>query len=94
MYSVARKLSAISIILAAINIVGAILTALYIKGENIGFTNYISVMIYLIASTGLTLFLAAAIRSILQDLEIEVSNHNGSIKKLSDRIKELENKEN
>ena len=51
-------------------------------------------MIYLIASTGLTLFLAAAIRSILQDLEIEVSNHNGSIKKLSDRIKELENKEN
>ena len=92
MYSAARKLSVLCIVLVAVNIAGAILTALYLKGENVGFTNYISLMMYLITSTALTLFLSVAVRSMVQDMEIEVSNHNHSIKKLTDRIKELENK--
>ena len=92
MYSTARKLSVLAIILVAVNIVGAILTTLYLKGENVGFTNYISLMIYLVTSTALGLTLSVALRNILQDLEVEVGNHNHSIKKLTDRIKELENK--
>ena len=92
MYSAARKLSVLCIVLVAVNIAGAILTALYLKGENVGFTNYVSLMMYLIPSTALTLFLSIAVRSMVQDMEIEVSNHNHSIKKLTDRIKELENK--
>lgn len=92
MYSTARKLSVLCIILVAVNIAGAVLTVLFLKGENVGFTNFISLMMYLITSTALTLFLSIAVRSMVQDMEIEVSNHNYSIKKLTDRIKELENK--
>ena len=90
MYTTAKTLSVISIILVFINIAGTALTTLFLVSERLDFTQFISLMIYLISATAISLFMAFALRSILQDLEIEVSNHNHNVKKLSDRIKELE----
>ena len=92
MYSTARKLSVLCIILVAVNIAGAVLTTLFLMGESLDFTQFLSIMIYLVTATALSLFLSIALRSMVQDMEIEVGNHNISIKKLTDRVKELETK--
>ena len=96
MYSTARKLSVLCIILVAVNIVGTILTALVLFDSRLmlSFSNQISLLMCIIPTTALTLVLSVALRNIIADLEIEVSNHNSSIKKLSERIKELEIKQN
>ena len=90
MYSTAKTLSVLSVIIVVINILGAALTTLFLLSEHLNFTQFISVMTYLVSSTAVSLFLTMALRSILQDLEIEVNNHNHNVKKLSERIKELE----
>jgi len=96
MYSTARKLSVLCIILVAVNIVGTILSVLVLFDHRLmlSFTNQISLLMCIIPTTALTLFLSMALRNIISDLEIEVSNHNSSVKKLSERVKELENKLN
>ena len=92
MYTTAKTLSVLTVILSIVNVVGAALTALLLLSEHLNFTQFISAMIYLVSATAISLFLTFAIRSMLQDLEIEVNNHNHNVKKLTDRITELENK--
>ena len=92
MYTTAKTLSILTVILAIINVVGTALTTLYLLTEHLNFTQFISVMIYLVSATAISLFLTFALRSTLQDMEIEVNNHNHNVKKLTERIKELEAK--
>ena len=92
MYTTAKTLSVLTVIMAIINVVGTALTTLLLLSEHLNFTQFISAMIYLVSATAISIFLTFAIRSMLQDLEIEVNNHNHNVKKLSERIKELENK--
>ena len=92
MYTTAKTLSVLTVIMAIINVVGTALTTLLLLSEHLNFTQFISAMIYLVSATAISIFLTFAIRSMLQDLEIEVNNHNHNVKKLTERIKELENK--
>ena len=96
MYSTARKLSVLCIILVAVNIVGTFLTALVLFDNRLmlSFTHQISIMMCMIPTTATSLFLSVALRNIVSDLEIEVSNHNSSVKKLAERVKELDTKVN
>lgn len=92
MYSTARKLSLICMILVIFNVLGAVLTGLFLSTQRISFGEFFGMLLYLIPSTVLALLISLALRSLLQDLDIEISDRNNKIKTLTDRIAALENK--
>ena len=92
MYSAARKLSVFCIIVVIFNVLGAILTSLFLATQAISFGEYFAIILFIAPTTILTVLLSLGMRSLLQDLDIEVSDRNTKIKTLSDRITTLENK--
>lgn len=92
MYSNARRLTLYCILLVILNIIGTTLTTLYILGLRLGYAPVVSLLLFVISNTVTLLAIIISIRSILQDMEIEVSDRNHNIKKLAERINKLENK--
>ena len=92
MFSTARKLSALSFILAVVNIVGLVMVAMYFIGQGMEFHWMFAWMMYLISITVIGLLLTVSIRSFVQDSELESNSNALQIKKLKERIDELERK--
>ena len=95
MYSTARRLSVFCFIFAVINIVGLIMLGLLAMG-NTGIPFYIlfTAAMYIITTTLILLLSTLAIRSFVQDAEIDAESSAIQVKKLTDRIAELEKKLN
>ena len=94
MYTTAKNLSLLCAVLAAINCVAAALTIGWLSGMELGFTVFITFLMYFVSAAALSLFLCIALRSLLQDMELASSSQNNANKKLTDRVKELEKKLN
>ena len=90
MFSTARKLSALSFILAVINIAGMIMVTMYFVYERLDFHWMFAWLMYLVSITVIGLLLTISIRSFVQDSELESSSNSLQIKKLKERIEELE----
>ena len=90
MYSTARILSALCIILSVISIVGLIMVCLYFLYLGLEFHWFFALMMFLIAITAICLFLTVAMRNMLQDMEMDYDSNARQIKKLSERIADLE----
>ena len=90
MFSSARKLAAFSFILAVVNIVGLIMVTMYFVGQRMPFHWMFAWLMYLISITVIGLLLTVSIRSFLQDSELESTSTSMQIKKLKERIEELE----
>lgn len=90
MYSTARKLAGLSLILSVVSIVGLVMVCMYFSFLRLEFHWFFALMMFLIAITGIGLFLTISIRNMLQDLEFEYDSNARQLKKLSDRITDLE----
>ena len=90
MYSTARKLAAVSFILSVISIIGLIMVCMYFSFLNLEFQWFFALMMFLISITGICLFLTISIRNMLQDMEFDYDSNASQLKKLSDRIADLE----
>jgi hypothetical protein len=90
MYSTARKLAGLSMILSVVSILGLIMVSMYFSYLRLEFHWFFALMMFLIAITGICLFLTISIRNMLQDLEMDYDSNARQLKKLSDRITELE----
>lgn len=94
MYSTARGLSVISIILSVVNALATAMFFFYFSAEELGFAMTFTCSMYLITSTVVSLFLSIALRSLCKDLNFESEAKATQAHQLSKRIKELENKVN
>ena len=94
MYSTARKLAGLSLILSVVSIVALVMICMYFSFLRIEFQWFFSLMMFLIAITGICLFLTISLCSMLQDMEFEYDSNARQLKKLSDRIRELEKRLN
>ena len=90
MFSTARKLSALSFILVVANIVGLIMVAMYFVSLRMDFHWMFACLMYLITTTVIGLCLTISIRTFVQDSELESSSNATQIRKLKERIEELE----
>lgn len=90
MYSTARKLSVLSFILSVVSIVGLIMVCMYFSFLRIEFHWFFALMMFLIAITAMCLFLTISVRNMLQDMELDFESNANQIKKLSDRVADLE----
>ena len=90
MFSTARKLSALSFILVVANIVGLIMVAMYFVSLRMDFHWMFACLMYLITMTVIALCLTISIRTFVQDSELESSSNATQIRKLKERIEELE----
>ena len=92
MYSAARKLAVLCIIVVLFNVLGAILTSIFLSAQAISFGEYFGIMLFIVPTAILTTLLSLALRNLIQDMEIEFEDRNKKIKELGDRITHLENK--
>ena len=90
MHSTARRLSVICFILSCISILGLIMLTLCFIYWGLAFEHIFTLMMYLIAMTVISLCLTISLRSLLQELEFDYDSNALQVKKLSDRISELE----
>ena len=92
MYSTARKLSTFCAILCALNITGLVMLGLLSFNANLPFYLFFTCCIYAVSTTSIALFLTLAVRSFVQDANLDSENTSIRIKKLNDRIHLLESK--
>jgi len=90
MYSTARKLAGLCLILSVASIVGLVMVTMYFVYLNLEFHWFFALMMFLIAITAICLLVTIALRNLLQDLEMDYDSNSRQLKKLSDRIAELE----
>lgn len=90
MFSTARKLGALSFILAVINIAGLVMVTLYFISQGLAFHWLFAWLMYLISITVIGVLLTVAIRTFVQDSELESNSNVLQLKKLKERIDELE----
>ena len=90
MYSAARKLAGLCLVLSVVSIVGLVMVSMYFTYLRLEFHWFFALMMFLIASTGINLFLTISMRNLLQDLELDSESNARQLKKLSDRITDLE----
>ena len=90
MYSTARKLAGLCLILSVASIVGLVMVTMYFVYLNLDFHWFFALMMFLIAITAICLLVTIALRSMLQDIEMDYDSNARQLKKLSDRITELE----
>ena len=90
MYSTARRLSALCFILSVVSIVGLVMVCMYFVFLHLEFQWFFALMMFLIATTAINLFLTISMRSMVQDMEFDYDSNARQIKKLSDRITDLE----
>jgi len=90
MYSTARKLAALSLILSVVSIVGLLMVCIYFVFLELEFHWFFSLLMFLIPITAICLLLTVSIRNMVQDMELDYESNIGQIKKLSDRLADLE----
>ena len=90
MYTTARKLSTACAIFAAFNILGLILLGLLALNFEGSFGVLFTCCLYAISTTAIAFLLTVAVRSMVQDANLDSENTSMRIKKLDERIKELE----
>ena len=90
MYSTARKLAGLSLILSVVSIVGLVMVCMFFTFLNLEFQWFFTLMMFLISITGICLFLTISIRNMLQDMEFDYDSNASQLKKLSERITDLE----
>lgn len=92
MYSTARKLSTFCAILSALNILGLVMLGLLSVTADLPFYLLFTCCIYAVSTTAIAFLLTLSVRSFVQDANLDSENTSIRIKKLSDRIHELEAK--
>ena len=92
MYSTARKMSLLTAILSAVDVVGVILYLLASAALNLNFALSFAIFMMIGSSAAINLMLTVALRSICQDLDYEYENTTTKLSELNKRIAELENK--
>ena len=90
MYSTARTMSTFCAILSALNIVGLALLGLLSINANLPFYLFFTCCIYAVSTTAIAFLLTLAVRSMVQDANLDSENTSMRIKKLDERVKELE----
>ena len=90
MYSTARRLSAVCFILSMFGILGLIMVFLFFISLGLAFYWVFALTMFMVAITLTGLLLTVAIRSHIQDMELEFESDIIRSKKLSERIAELE----
>ena len=90
MYSTARKLAGLSLIFSVVSIIGLVMVCMYFSFLRLEFQWFFALMMFLISITGIGLFLTISIRNMLQDMEFNYDSNASQLKKLSDRIADLE----
>ncbi len=95
MFSTPRKLSAISFMFMVANVIALIMVSLFfvqLKPADMDFHWKFAWIMFLICNTAIGLLLTIALRSFVQDSELEANSTTIHMKKLSSRIEELEKK--
>lgn len=90
MYSTARKLSTFCSILSVINITGLIMLGLLALNADLPFYLIFTLSIYAITTTVMALLLTLAVRNFVQDADLDSENTSMRIKKINDRLNNLE----
>ena len=95
MFSTSRKLSAISFIFSVANVIALIMVSLYfvqVDPEVLDFHWKFAWIMFLVCNTVIGVLLTVALRNFVQDSELESNSTAIHMKKLSNRIEELEKK--
>lgn len=90
MYSTARKLSTFCAILSALNIAGLVMLGLLSINADLPFYLFFTCCIYAVSTTAIAFLLTLAVRNMVQDANLDSEAISVRIKKLNDRIAELE----
>lgn len=91
MYTTAKRLSIISIIMVAFNIFALLLFILYFPTSGLNFTMIFKVALYLVTSTGVSVLMSIGTYNLTQDLELEYESNAKRFKELSKKVEALEN---
>lgn len=92
MYSSARKMSTLSAICCAVNIVGIILFLLISASLKLSFAASFAIIMILVSSAAISFMLTLAMRSLCQDLEYEYENMAIKLRELNKKIDDLQYK--
>lgn len=94
MYSTARKLSTVCAIFSAFNITGLVMLAILSMNlpKSVSFGVFFTCAIYAISTTVIAFLLTLAVRSFVQDANLDSENTAMRLKNLTDRVNVLESK--
>ena len=92
MYATAKRLSTISAIFSAVNIMATVLFFLYLANCELGFTFIFTAVLFLISNAAIGLLLTIATRELCQDSLTEFEDKVKRLKDLNNKIKDLENR--
>lgn len=90
MYSTAKLLSIFCVILAAANVVAALMLLMYFSRSDLGFTTVFTAIMYLVSATGILVLLTTSLRSLCQDLQSEYDSTSEQIHELKKHVDALE----
>lgn len=92
MYSTAKLLSIFCVILAVVNVVGAIMLLLYFTRNSFDFVTVFTCTMYALSATGVLVLLTVALRSLCADLQSEYDSTAEQIHDMKKHITALEKK--
>ena len=92
MYSSAQRLSTISAIGCAVNVVGLLMYWLMSGSLMLNFALSLGITMFMLSSTLIFLLLTVAMRSLCQDLESEYENSNMKFREINKKLKEIEDR--
>ncbi len=92
MYSTARRLSTISAIFSAVNILATLMFFLYLANSDLGFSFIFTAVLFLISNSAIGLLLTVALRDLCQDIQTEYEDKVKRFKDLNNKVRDLEYK--
>ena len=92
MYSTAKKMSTISAICCAANIMGLILFVLISASLNLTFAANFAILMFMITGAATNFAVTLGLRSLCQDLDYEYENTTIKFKEINEKIEVLEQK--
>lgn len=90
MFSYAKKMNALCIIIATANGIAAFLLTLYVIGLGLGFSAVFTILLYVLTSTGGLIVVCVNVHGLCQDLQLESDTNADRVNRLAKRVKELE----
>ena len=90
MYTTAKRISVISIILAAFNILATFLFLLHFPDSGWSFAIIFMTGLFLVTASAMSIMMTIAMRSLTQDLELEYESSSKKLRELSKRMESLE----
>ena len=89
MYSSAKRLSAISAIACAVNIMGLIMFAMLSGYLGLNFAMSFTIYMFMISSTVVSLMLTLGLRSLCQGLDYDYENTTMKFKEINKKLDEM-----